>query len=163
MHDLPSLSGSYALFLWLPKNTRIRVGASGEAQFSAGYYIYLGSGRGPGGVRARLGRHLRGGTKMHWHIDYLRAVAQISAYAYLIDEAMGTIENPVECLWAQVLAKHPHYSVPFTGFGASDCRSGCPAHLLKWVQRSPVGMGAFRKLLAAALPCPPAFVRLETL
>jgi len=37
-----------------------------------GYYIYIGSAFGPGGVRARMLRHLRADKPKHWHIDYLR-------------------------------------------------------------------------------------------
>ncbi len=83
--------------------------------------------RGPGGVRARLGRHLRGDGRPRWHVDFLRAHAAPLAWAWttaLPDEV------PWECLWSQALADLPSISVPVPGFGASDCRRGCLAHLL---------------------------------
>jgi len=39
-------------------------------------------------------------------------------------------EEPLECHWSQALAKAPGAEIPRAGFGASDCRSGCAAHLV---------------------------------
>ena len=83
----------------------------------AGRYIYVGSAWGPGGIAARLGRHIRGDGKPHWHIDYARHVMQpIGAWV-----AYG---RRLECEWATCLASNFDAIVP--GFGASDCR--CVAH-----------------------------------
>ncbi|HIQ09546.1 MAG TPA: DUF123 domain-containing protein, partial [Anaerolineaceae bacterium] len=56
---LPSTPGAYALALRLERPVGLRVGALGVWDFPEGVYVYLGSARGPGGIRARLGRHLR--------------------------------------------------------------------------------------------------------
>lgn len=125
---LPPQPGAYAVVLCLGRPTRLRVGALGEAEFPAGVYVYLGSARGPGGVRARLGRHLRGVGRPRWHVDALRAVAQPIAWGYTTAPPPGL---PWECAWSQhLLAAHPHAFVPLPGFGASDCAHGCPAHLV---------------------------------
>ena len=42
-----------------------------------GYYVYLGSALGPGGLRARITHHQKLSPRPHWHIDYLRAYTQI--------------------------------------------------------------------------------------
>ena len=87
----------------------------------AGQYLYAGSAWGPGGIRARLGRHQRPGNKRHWHIDHLIAV--------------GTIETTIafpgarECEIVAFSLAAGAAGVPVPGFGASDCRI-CPSHLL---------------------------------
>ena len=59
MNPLPASPGAYAIVLNLPYQVSLRVGRLGEAVFPAGSYIYCGSALGPGGLRSRLGRHLR--------------------------------------------------------------------------------------------------------
>lgn len=116
-----SLPGSYALLLFLPQDIRLAVGKLGTFAFPAGRYVYTGSAYGPGGISARLRHHLRCSSHPHWHIDYLRAAAQL---------LLVTIQPnmKLECIWAQRLASLGQIIVP--GFGSSDCRSGCPAHLI---------------------------------
>lgn len=121
---LPALPGSYALWLRLPRETVLAVGRFGSHIFPPGDYVYLGSAQGPGGLRARLGRHLRGGSRPHWHIDALRAAAEVCGWWY----AAGS--ERLECRWSRALAALPQARVPLAGFGATDCRMGCPAHLL---------------------------------
>jgi len=130
LDDLPIAGGVYALHLYLDRSIRLRVGRSGEFTFPTGYYIYLGSARGPGGIRARLGRHLRGGMAQHWHIDMLREVTSVAAYYYEICEKKNHEPLDLECRWSQNLASLPGSWIPAPGFGASDCRSRCPAHLV---------------------------------
>jgi hypothetical protein len=36
----------------------------------------------------------------------------------------------LECLWSQALATQSGAFLPASGFGASDCRAGCAAHLV---------------------------------
>jgi Uri superfamily endonuclease len=137
--SLPRVPGNYALFLNLPATCHLRVGRLGEFFFPSGDYIYLGSAFGLGGLRARLGRHLRGDATARWHIDSLRKIARVCGYAYLeanqdVEDMpnRGTIhglEN-LECRWSQALAALPGASIPAPGFGASDCEAGCPAHLV---------------------------------
>jgi Uri superfamily endonuclease len=117
------------LFLWLDRAAVVSVGRLGKKELPAGKYAYLGSAMGPGGLRARLGRHLRGEGKPHWHIDALRRVALVQAVCYLTVPWV-TVEQRLECLWGQALAGLPGAAVPIPGFGASDCRLGCPAHLV---------------------------------
>ena len=103
--------GTYILWLHLASNRCIGVGRLGDIDFAAGYYGYVGSAQGPGGLAARAGRHLRGGLKLRWHIDYLRRAAHPAA------------------LWCCVSSRRWEHGgwMQALGFGASDCR--CPAHL----------------------------------
>jgi len=120
---VPDRPGTYVLILRLPRSAvDIRVGRLGCFRFWAGWYAYVGSARGPGGLAARLARHLRPLKTMHWHIDYLRAQAQPVEIWY----ATGMQRR--ECAWAFALSGLPGASVPVSRFGASDCR--CPAHLI---------------------------------
>ena len=139
LNSLPSSPGVYALLLALHKTQTIRVGRLGQAVFPAGEYVYLGSARGPGGLRARLGRHVRGDTsRPHWHVDFLRSVSYVLGACYLVlevDRPGHQVRRdeqliPLECTWSQALASSPTVTTPLPHFGASDCRSGCLAHLV---------------------------------
>jgi Uri superfamily endonuclease len=152
---LPADPGSYALFLKLPVQKKLAIGKFGVNEFLAGFYIYFGSARGPGGLRARLGRHLRTGKKHHWHVDALRAVTEVQGYCYLIDQTPKKSRTPAECQWSQKLIEMPGAQIPLPGFGASDCKMGCPAHLLFWGQVQNINWSDFRVMLASALQVPP--------
>lgn len=119
---IPPRPGTYVLWLALGQGTEIQVGRRGRFFFPAGILAYVGSARGPGGLRARLGRHLRSPRPARWHIDALQAVTRpVGAWF-----AEG--EGRRECVWAAALGTLPGASIPAPGFGASDCR--CPAHLI---------------------------------
>jgi len=130
MDDLPVQAGSYTLLLALSTPWIVDVGVLGRFKLCPGVYAYQGSAYGPGGLRARLGRHLRGSGRARWHIDYLRAEAEVLGYVYLIAEARLPPKHPFECEWSQGLAGLRGASIPIPGFGASDCKSGCRAHLV---------------------------------
>jgi hypothetical protein len=55
----------------------IRVGRLGKLGFDTGIYAYVGSALGPGGVAARLSRHIAGARKDRWHIDYLLGEGEV--------------------------------------------------------------------------------------
>lgn len=117
MKDHP---GTYALVLHSESNDEIQVGRWGRLQMCPGYYIYIGSAFGPGGVAARVGRHLRRDKTKRWHIDYLRAYSTPSCVwcSYAPDR--------IEHSWAQALAARSDKE-GIAGFGCSDC--SCPTHL----------------------------------
>jgi len=122
--ELPPAPGSYALQMVLSAPARMQIGALGEFDFPAGAYLYTGNAFGTGGLRARTSRHLESGRKRHWHIDYLLPHVQISRVYFVC------ANPPLECAWSQALAELPPACVPVPRFGASDCRSGCKAHLV---------------------------------
>ena len=120
-------SGAYLLHLVLHSSIDLRIGALGEFRLPAGYYLYVGSAR--RNLVARLARHRKLAQtkqgKVHWHIDYLLTRPEISLN--LAEPFTGAKECPLS--WA--LSKRHDISVPIAGFGASDCKAGCPAHLYR--------------------------------
>jgi Uri superfamily endonuclease len=120
IHSVEPKPGTYALILRSPSSADIQIGRWGRLNIAPGYYIYVGSALGPGGVRARVSRHFRKTKSRHWHIDYLRdQVAPVCAwYSY---ESIN-----LEHRWAQVFSDMPD-TTSVEGFGCSDCR--CYAHL----------------------------------
>jgi Uri superfamily endonuclease len=124
MNPLPDNPGTYAVHLRLLNDQLLQIGRLGIFSFPAGEYVYSGSAFGPGGLRARLGRHLRGRGKPHWHIDYLRGAARVLGAWYSLSA------HSLECQWSQALAELPGAFIPAPRFGASDCHSGCRAHLV---------------------------------
>jgi Uri superfamily endonuclease len=110
---------SYQLHIRLRQSLRLRIGALGELQFPAGEYVYTGSAR--RNLAARIARHRRRDKPLRWHIDYLLADPATTI------EQVATGTRP-ECGWNQATAGR----VLHPGFGASDCRAGCGAHL-KWL------------------------------
>ncbi|MCJ8501095.1 GIY-YIG nuclease family protein [Desulfatitalea alkaliphila] len=128
LHDsLPDAKGSYLLILFLPGSRTIQVGRLGPMVFDRGWYVYAGSAFGPGGLAARLGRHLQPLVKAHWHIDHLRTAAKVVA-------AWMAIGPPVrEHDWAAALTEGPEAGTAVRGFGCSDCR--CLSHLIHFTRR----------------------------
>ena len=130
--------GSYLLSLALPGAIHLQIGRLGSFDFPAGLYIYAGSAHGAGGLRARLLHHARIAARPHWHLDFLRPHAVlVGGWVVMEQDSAGkAITNappgrqPLECRWSQELANLPGARIPAPGFGASDCRSGCAAHLI---------------------------------
>lgn len=132
MTDSP---GTYALILYNDESRTVSIGKLGEFCVSRGYYVYTGSAFGPGGLAARVGRHLKHGKPLRWHIDYLTACLPVVRVWHTRHP------DPRECLWAghfQTLGG----TVPVPGFGSSDCR--CRSHLFRF-DRLP-RLSAFRQL-----------------
>ena len=75
--EIPSSSGTYALILYCPHTRRLEVGRLGVFEFQKGWYAYVGSAFGRGGLRARCRHHLRLTMRPHWHIEYLKSPRQV--------------------------------------------------------------------------------------
>ncbi|PWB95732.1 GIY-YIG nuclease family protein [Methylosinus sporium] len=115
----PAAPGAYALLIGLTHPLEANAGRR-AATLAPGLYLYCGSAKGPGGLRARLGRHMRQGKRRRWHIDQLTEAGE--SLGAWITEAKG------ECDLVAALAALP---VPLEGFGSSDCPH-CRSHLLFW-------------------------------
>ncbi len=135
---LPDRPGTYVLILHLPCPTTITVGRLGRFHFPAGWYAYAGSARGPGGLAARIARHLRVSKPLRWHVDYLRAHAHPVEVWYTEGHRR---QGRQECAWAAALSTPPGASIPVPRFGASDCH--CPAHLTHFA--APPDLAAFAR------------------
>jgi Uri superfamily endonuclease len=136
--------GAYVIRIRLPaarklvvrRRVRGRSGRSRTFLLPAGDYLYVGSALGPGGLAARVGRHLSEEKALHWDIDFLlsgpaRPAAEVWARA--------SPRRGLECRWAAALARSPGVTPvvgrregerrAVQGFGAGDCsrRCGCGA------------------------------------
>jgi Uri superfamily endonuclease len=118
--------GTYALVMHCRQNISIRIGRWGLLAVQPGYYIYVGSAFGPGGVQARVARHCRTDKTLHWHIDYLRKVVTPLAVWCSYEPA------PLEHAWARALSKMESVS-PIVNFGCSDC--SCETHLFRTAKK----------------------------
>lgn len=118
--------GTYALLLRAHDQKDIEIGALGEMEVRPGIYVYVGSAFGPGGLRARVERHVRGDGALHWHVDYLRAVMTLERVWYTYDS------DRRECTWAETIHAFPGATEPYSGFGASDCN--CSTHLFRFTE-----------------------------
>lgn len=125
----PAQPGSYVLHLLLEADQELQVGKLGAHHLPAGHYLYTGSACGPGGLQARVNRHILKQGQPHWHIDYLRPAARAVGVYYTLDTVMAGYQ-PWECSWSQRLVALPEACLPVPGFGASDCHRQCPAHLI---------------------------------
>lgn len=100
--------------LHLPADTRMTIGKLGVFDFPAGWYAYVGSAFGAGGLVGRLRHHLKPVERPHWHIDYLRQAAVVKEI-WLSPGAERREEA-----WVEVLLAIPGAAIIAEGFGASD-------------------------------------------
>ena len=116
---MPCVAGAYVLVIELAEPLVVCIGGK-AAPLPAGRYLYCGSAKGPGGIRARVARHMRTGKSMRWHVDQLtRAGCVLGAWAF---------PGGHECDLVDALS---HLPTALDGFGSSDCRR-CRSHLLRW-------------------------------
>jgi Uri superfamily endonuclease len=113
--------GAYVLLIRLEDEFEGQVGRLGDIALSAGEYLYFGSARGPGGMAARIKRHIRSDKKPHWHVDRLTLAGRVVEFL--------AVPNGHECELREKAMAHISLVVRVKGFGSSDCRR-CPAHLL---------------------------------
>lgn len=142
---IPKSPGTYALILRLINDRVIAVGKLGTFDFPAGYYIYVGSAFGPGGLAGRLGRHLvplKPDRAPHWHIDYLRR------WASIMEIWFAEHATPREHHWATLVDDLSDCALPARRFGASDCR--CRSHLFHFAHLPAAGQ--FRALVETSFP-----------
>ena len=114
-------TGTYALILRSLLQKNIAIGKLGKMKLRKGYYIYIGSAFGPGGILARIKHHCRIAKSPHWHIDYLIPAVEIAEVWYSTDQESR------EHQWANIVSKVREVELPLKGFGSSDCT--CDSHL----------------------------------
>jgi Uri superfamily endonuclease len=118
---LPAAAGAYLLVVDLLRPATLTLSGRAPVVLGEGRYLYAGSARGPGGIRARVGRHLKGAKTIRWHVDRLTNLAGVSA---IIAYPGGD-----ECALTDAARALTGAAIPAPGFGSSDC-SACPAHLI---------------------------------
>jgi len=124
--------GTYVLILQSSEQKTICVGALGELCLRVGFYAYVGSAFGPGGLRARVKRHLSSAKAIHWHIDHLTSILPIAAVWYT------NSNERLEHTWASYLGSLEGAEVVLQRFGSSDCN--CKTHLFYFQNEPDVRM-----------------------
>jgi len=118
--EAPPLSGAYVLLIELPQAAQIKIGHQAPIALATGRYLYCGSAKGPGGLRARLARHFQQRKIIRWHVD------QLTTRGHVIGSWI--VPGGDEC---KLVAMLHHLPVPIVGFGSSDC-AACQSHLVSW-------------------------------
>ncbi len=113
-------TGSYVLVLRSAGTFQQQIGRLGQFSCQKGYYLYVGSAFGPGGVKSRVMRHADKYRSLRWHIDYLKPHVELVEIWYSHDPRHR------EHQWAKLIHKLS-YEIPMKGFGSSDC--DCDSHL----------------------------------
>ena len=121
--ELPEAKGTYVLIAFVPRMKRLEVGRLGAYDIIPGFYAYVGSAFGPGGLRARIQHHLESVAEPHWHIDYLLGHAEPVEVWYAL--AGRKLEQDL----AEVLERSSRWRMPIPRFGASDYHRSRTSHL----------------------------------
>ncbi len=87
---LPQERGVYALCFRLDREVNI-TSRSGKviASVGPGLVLYVGSAGGPGGLRARLSRHLMGASRCWWHVDCVSGAASSVKFVFYVTGSSG--------------------------------------------------------------------------
>ena len=134
--DLPEDKGTYVLIASVAQMKRLEIGRLGTFDIVPGFYAYVGSAFGAGGLRARIGHHLQSTVRPHWHIDYFLRIAEP------IEVWFSTASQKLERRWASLLEEAPNFRIPITRFGSSDYHRSRSSHLF-YSKRCP-SFGWFR-------------------
>ena len=121
--DLPEAKGTYVLVASVAQMKRLEIGLLGAYDVVPGFYAYVGSAFGAGGLCARIGHHLESTAAPHWHIDYLLGIAEPVEVWYT------TAKQKLEHHWAELLEQAPQFRVPIPRFGSSDYHRSRSSHL----------------------------------
>jgi Uri superfamily endonuclease len=121
--DLPENKGTYILVARVSGMRQVEIGSLGKYAIAPGFYLYVGSAFGSGGLRARLGHHLESTAQPHWHIDYLLRVATP------VEVWFTTADRKLEHHWAGLLEGASKFRVPIPRFGSSDYHRSRTSHL----------------------------------
>lgn len=141
-HEPDRRGGTYLLVMHADRKARIRVGRKRELEVLPGWYAYVGSAFGPGGLAARCRHHRKPAQRPHWHIDYLRTVCELRETWFSHDPQRR------EHQWAGLLLAGEAGGDVIAGFGVSDC--GCRSHLFRFDH--PPSFRQFQKALERQFP-----------
>jgi len=141
--DLPEAKGTYVLIAFVLRMKRLEIGRLGAYDLHPGFYAYVGSALGSGGLRARIRHHLESVAQPHWHIDYLLA------YAEPVEVWYALFDRKLEQHLAEVLEQSSGWHMPIPRFGSSDYRRSRTTHLF-YSKRRP-SFARFRQEVSVAL------------
>jgi Uri superfamily endonuclease len=122
-NEVPDAKGTYVLIACVAHTRRLEIGGLGTYEITPGYYVYVGSAHGTGGLRARIGHHLESAAEPHWHIDYLLQCAEPTEIWFAVDDAK------LERDWVELFASAKQFRAPIRRFGSSDYHRSRSSHL----------------------------------
>lgn len=122
MPDLPRTPGAYVLIVALDEPLALAGHGPMRAVLDPGTYAYCGSAIGPGGIGARVSRHLRRDKRAHWHVDRLTNAGRVVS--------VRAVPGGRECDLLDEMLAVPGATTPVPGFGSTDCRR-CRSHLVR--------------------------------
>jgi len=147
--------GLYALVFRLRGVYSGPVGRRLYAALPPGLYLYVGTGWGPGGVAARLRRHMCGARRrLWWHIDY---VASSPVYEPVAAVACLGAGRWLEPLFAALFASSRLFEPLGAGLGGSDDPMGF-GHFFACIAGGVSACVGAAAGVAAGLPCLPRVV-----
>ena len=111
------MPGAYAIAIEFAGKVAVTLSGRSPIVLPAGRYLYCGSAKGPGGLKARLSRHIRRGKPV------TEQGLVVGNWIFLGGD---------ECELVQMCSYLP---MPIAGFGTSDCTT-CSSHLLQWPNRT---------------------------
>lgn len=120
---MEAIQGTYVLMFSCKLPASMTVGRLGLISLNSGYYAYVGSAFGPGGIKSRVGRHVEKSKINKWHIDYVRNYMELTEVWFTYHK------DKVECDWARVLTSLGGVC-PVKKLGSSDCR--CESHFFRY-------------------------------
>lgn len=127
---IPCGPGAYVLLIGLARPVVLTTPRFSGVTVTPGWYAYAGNANGPGGLRARVARHLRRDKRAHWHVDQLTHEASVTALCF---------PGSDECRLVESLALAAAFTIPVPGFGSTDCQR-CESHLVRWAEFEPGGI-----------------------
>jgi Uri superfamily endonuclease len=143
--------GTYALVFNCSAPFQAVIGKLGPVFLTSGYWIYVGSAFGPGGLRSRLSYHLKPSHRPHWHLDYIKSALR----PVEIWTTTDTIKREHD--WAAIFSTGNGASRPIAGFGATDCT--CRSHLIHLPRRP--SFYRFKKQTRTVIPAHGPLFRLD--
>ena len=120
---VPDAKGTYVLIACVAQTRRLEIGSLGVHEITPGYYVYVGSAHGAGGLQARIGHHLESTAEPHWHIDYLLRCAKPAEIWFALDDAK------LEPDWVKLFESAKQFRAPIRRFGSSDYHRSRSSHL----------------------------------
>lgn len=141
------VSGIYYLIINLSRDVVLNIGHLGYFSFTKGTYIYIGSGKGAGGIYRRISRHTSKNKNVFWHIDYL--TTSVEAQVLVAIAVINTALN--ESFLVKLLIEDACFKPTIEGFGCSDLRRDF-THLFKFVCTKDVVSYLISKLINAGTP-----------
>jgi uncharacterized protein YeaO (DUF488 family)/Uri superfamily endonuclease len=119
---LPRAKGAYILEFHIDREITINALSLGPVTLEAGRYRYFGNAQ--NGLWARVWRHLHpAGRKSIYMVDTLSAVVPVARII--------AIPGGQECDLVAKALLSGEWNIPVPGFGSTDCKLGCGAHLLR--------------------------------